>query len=116
MVDGQTPDKPFDIDGLYEMYGKADVAELLQMSVEEARGLLDQIGRAVADRDTKVVMTAAHQLKGLASTMTINQMAKLSFELETRARQEQWDAIPETKQELENEFQHVAQYVAEVLA
>jgi HPt (histidine-containing phosphotransfer) domain-containing protein len=115
-VDGQTSDKPFDIDGLYEMYGKKDVAELLQMSVEEARGLLDQIGKGVEHKDSKVVLAAAHQLKGLASTMTINQLAKLSFELETRARQEQWETIPETKQQLETEFQHVAQYVAEVLA
>jgi HPt (histidine-containing phosphotransfer) domain-containing protein len=116
MIEGESSAKPFDIDGLNEMYGKETVAELLQMSVDEARGLLDQIDRAVQDRDTKALLAAAHQLKGLASTMTINNLAKLSFELESSARQEQWDDVPETAQRLETEYRQVAQYVAEVLA
>ena len=116
MTDSEPSAKPFDIDGLNEMYGKDTVAELLQMSVDEARGLLDQIERAVQERDTKALMAAAHQLKGLASTMTINHLAKLSFELEASARQEMWDSVPETTKRLETEYQHVAQYVAEVLA
>jgi HPt (histidine-containing phosphotransfer) domain-containing protein len=108
--------KPFDIDSLYDMYGKETVAELLQMSVDEARGLLDQIARGIEERDTKSVMAAAHQLKGLASTMTINNLAKLSFELETSARQEQWDDIPSTTSRLETEYRQLADYVNEVLA
>jgi HPt (histidine-containing phosphotransfer) domain-containing protein len=108
--------KPFDIDSLYDMYGKETVAELLQMSVDEARGLLDQIARGIEQRDTKSVMAAAHQLKGLASTMTINNLAKLSFELETSARQEQWDDIPATTSRLETEYRQLADYVNEVLA
>lgn len=116
MGNGQSSGKPFDIEGLYEMYGKETVGELLQMSVDEARGLLDQIARGIKERDTKAVMAAAHQLKGLASTMTIDKLAKLSFELETSARQEQWDRIPETTSLLEHEYQYVANYVAEVLA
>jgi HPt (histidine-containing phosphotransfer) domain-containing protein len=116
MVDGQASGKPFDIEGLYEMYGKETVAELLQMSVDEARGLLDQIARGIEEHDTKSVMAAAHQLKGLASTMTINDLAKLSLELETNARQEQWETIPQSLSKLESEYTHVASYVAEVLA
>jgi HPt (histidine-containing phosphotransfer) domain-containing protein len=98
--------KPFDIDSLYDMYGKETVAELLQMSVDEARGLLDQIARGIEERDTKSVMAAAHQLN----------LAKLSFELETSARQEQWDDIPSTTSRLETEYRQLADYVNEVLA
>lgn len=116
MVNGQNSGKPFDIEGLYEMYGKETVGELLQMSVDEARGLLDQIARGIQERDTKTVLAAAHQLKGLASTMTIDRLAKLSFELETSARHEQWESIPETTSKLESEYIQVANYVAEVLA
>lgn len=107
---------PFDIDALYEMYGKETVAELLQMSVDEARGLLDQINSAIQDRDSKIVLAAAHQLKGLASTMTINELARLSFELESSAKQDSWETISGTKDRLESEFTHVAEYVSEVLA
>jgi HPt (histidine-containing phosphotransfer) domain-containing protein len=106
---------PFDLNGLYEMYGKDTVQELLQMSVDEARGLLVQIQDGIAERDSKSVMAAAHQLKGLASTMTINELARLSTELEAAARQESWDSIPETKEKLEIEFAQVAKYVSSVL-
>lgn len=110
------PDAPFDLQALYDMYGQETVSELLQMSVDEARGLLDQINQGIKERDSKIVMAAAHQLKGLASTMTINELAKLSFELESSARQEAWDSIPTTSDKLENEFEHVAQYVSAVLS
>ncbi len=106
---------PFDIQGLYDMYGQDTVAELLQMSVDESRGLLDQMIEGTRDRDSKIVMAAAHQLKGLASTMTINELAKLSFELESSARQEQWESIPDTLTRLESEYQRTAKYVSEVL-
>jgi HPt (histidine-containing phosphotransfer) domain-containing protein len=107
---------PFDIQGLYDMYGKDTVAELLQMSVDEARGLMEQIGEGAKEKDSKIVMAAAHQLKGLASTMTINELARLSFELETSARQEGWDTIPDVIEKLHTELEHVATYVAQVLA
>jgi HPt (histidine-containing phosphotransfer) domain-containing protein len=116
MVESESTAKPFDIEGLNEMYGKETVAELLQMSVDEARGLLDQIGRAVQEHDSKSLLAAAHQLKGLASTMTIDRLAKLSFELESSARQEQWEHIPDTATRLETEYKTVADYVAQVLA
>lgn len=110
------PYEPFDIEGLNDMYGKDTVGELLQMSVDEARGLIDQIKEATGDRNSKVVMAAAHQLKGLASTMTINELAKLSFELEASARQEQWDSIPNVIQSLEHEFELVRKYISDLLA
>ncbi len=106
---------PFDLDGLYEMYGRDTVQELLQMSVDEARGLLVQIGDGIIEHDSKSVMAAAHQLKGLASTMTINELARLSLELETAARQDEWESIPGTKIALEKEFSQVASYVSSVL-
>ncbi len=116
MADTSTgSDRPFDIQGLYDMYGQDTVAELLQMSVDESRGLLDQMIEGTRDRDSKTIMAAAHQLKGLASTMTINELAKLSFELESSARQEQWDSIQDTLTRLESEYQRTAQYVSEVL-
>jgi HPt (histidine-containing phosphotransfer) domain-containing protein len=106
---------PFDLNGLYEMYGKETVQELLQMSVDEARGLLVQIDEGISERDSKIVMAAAHQLKGLASTMTINELARLSLELETTARQEDWTTISQLKDKLAHEFDSVANYISSVL-
>lgn len=106
---------PFDLNGLYDMYGKDTVQELLQMSVDEARGLLVQIREGLDEKESKVVMAAAHQLKGLASTMTINELARLSLELESTARQENWESMEGTLGLLESEFAKVASYVSTVL-
>ena len=106
---------PFDLKGLNEMYGKETVAELLAMSVDEARGLIAEIGRGISERNSRMVMEAAHQLKGLASTMTINDLANMSLQLETAARQNKWDGVSEMKAGLEKEFEHVAGYIQSIL-
>lgn len=112
---GQTS-VPFDLAGLNELYGAETVGELLQMSVDEASGLLVQIHDGMTLRDSRVIMAAAHQLKGLASTMTINELARLSMELETAAKQEQWDSLSGIEVKLNAEFDAVAKYVSVVLA
>lgn len=106
---------PFDLSGLNELYGRETVAELLEMSVKEARDLLCQIDTAITERDGRAVMAAAHQLKGLASTMTINDLAQISLELETSARQEQWDTVGGIQERLQAEFRVVADYILSVL-
>jgi HPt (histidine-containing phosphotransfer) domain-containing protein len=60
-------------------------------------------------------MEAAHQLKGLAATMTINELASISLKIETSARSEQWNQLPELRRILGDEFEQVAAYIASVL-
>jgi HPt (histidine-containing phosphotransfer) domain-containing protein len=106
---------PLDLDGLKKLYGDDTVKELLQMSVDEARGLLDQLDDGIKGKDSKSVAAAAHQLKGLASTMTIEQMATLSFDVENQAKQEQWDAVADTACNLKSLFQSFENFVTDVL-
>ena len=113
MSNSQTP--PFDLDGLNQMYGKETVLELLEMSVNEVRGLIDEISTGIQDSDSRSLVAAAHQLKGLAATMTFNEMARLSLELETAARQEDWPSIPKTAKTLSSEFDDLATYIASIL-
>jgi HPt (histidine-containing phosphotransfer) domain-containing protein len=108
--------QPFNLQELNDLYGKETVFELLQMSVDEGIGLLQQIRTGIEGRDSKNVMAGAHQLKGLASTMTINGLAKVSLELETAAREENWPAIPDLEDRLKSEFEHVARYIATLLS
>lgn len=112
---GQTS-VPFDLAGLNDLYGAETVSELLQMSVNEAGELLNQIHDGLTLHDSKIVMAAAHQLKGLASTMTINELARISMELEKAAKQEQWDSLSNLEIKLKEEFEAVAKYVSVVLA
>ncbi|HEY9792248.1 MAG TPA: Hpt domain-containing protein [Candidatus Obscuribacterales bacterium] len=107
---------PFNLNELIDLYGEETTFELLQMSVDEATGLLQQIHQGIDARDAKMVMAAAHQLKGLASTMTINSLAKISLELETAARQEKWENVPDAEQRLKTEFDAVAAHIATLLS
>jgi HPt (histidine-containing phosphotransfer) domain-containing protein len=108
--------QPFNLQELNDLYGQDTVLELLQMSVDEGIGLLQQIRGGIETRDSKNVMAGAHQLKGLASTMTINGLAKVSLELETAARQEDWPAMPALEDRLKSEFEAVARYIATLLS
>jgi HPt (histidine-containing phosphotransfer) domain-containing protein len=114
MVENETK-TPFNLKELFDLYGEDTTFELLQMSVDEATGLLQQIRQGIDGRDGKMVMAGAHQLKGLASTMTINALAKISLELETAAREEKWDKIPDAEQRLKTEFAAVAAHIATLL-
>jgi HPt (histidine-containing phosphotransfer) domain-containing protein len=102
---------PVDVATLNRLYGEETVKELLEMSVKEARDLVGQITDAVGTRDSKAITAAAHQLKGLASTMTIGDLATVSYEIEQAARQEQWDAIKEKQKSLQKIFDDIDQFV-----
>jgi HPt (histidine-containing phosphotransfer) domain-containing protein len=106
---------PFDLEGLNQLYGSETVTELLTMSVDECRGLLEKIRTGISGKDSSVVLAAAHQMKGLASTMTINTLAEASLELETAARQERWNDIPLAEERLQEEFKQVESYILQVL-
>lgn len=118
MSESQTKagDSPFNLQELIGLYGKETVCELLQMTLDESTGLLKDIAKGETDRDANLVMASAHQLKGLALTMTMNRLSAVSLELEQAARQENWPVIPDARGRLQVEFDHVAKHVKEVLA
>lgn len=81
------------------------------MSIGEARGLIDDLDRGIQERNSKIVAAAAHQLKGLASTMTIEEMNNISMHIEGDARQENWDGIVGRQDALKKAFTEFEQYV-----
>jgi HPt (histidine-containing phosphotransfer) domain-containing protein len=117
MIDKGTDNQasPFNLDELNELYGQETVFELLHMSVDEGTGLLKQIDDGINAHDARMIMAGAHQLKGLASTMTINRLSIISLELESAAREEHWEQIAEVQNRLCVEFKVVADYIARLL-
>ncbi|MBI4532561.1 MAG: PAS domain S-box protein [Candidatus Melainabacteria bacterium] len=79
-----------DLHALENLYGQGALAEILHMFIREGRVLLSEVGYVLERQDNKRLSQVAHQLKGLCSVMTCNQMEKLSQDLEQAANQRNW--------------------------
>jgi HPt (histidine-containing phosphotransfer) domain-containing protein len=102
---------PLNYPQLVELYGKETTLELLNMSVTEAKQLMHQIEEALGSKDKITALAQAHQLKGLAGTMTIDEMGKLSKQMEDELKQDNWESAEQTKLLLKNAFVEVEQYI-----
>ena len=85
------PQAPVDLEQLKELYGPESIQELLEMSVMEAKKLVEQLAKSVPEHNRDAVSNDAHQLKGMAATMTLNHIAELSKQLEQCAKKDIWD-------------------------
>lgn len=83
-----TPD--LDIPALVETYGAEAVKELLEMSLDECSHLLRDLDSGIEAEQSKRTKDDAHQLKGLAATMTMAGIAELALELENCAKEGRW--------------------------
>ncbi len=79
------------LDELKNLYGDASVRELLEMSLGEARGLVNELKAKIPARNSSAVSADAHQLKGMAATMTMNRLAELAHKLEISSKSQNWD-------------------------
>lgn len=86
-----TTSSQINLEALKSMYGEESVKELVDLSVDEATKLVDSLGRNIPQRDIDEVTRDAHQLKGMASTMTLSQIFEYSRDLEKAARDGKWD-------------------------
>jgi HPt (histidine-containing phosphotransfer) domain-containing protein len=109
-----TGEEPLNLARLRELYGDETVKELLSMSVGEARGLVDDVERGIQDKNLKVVAAAAHQLKGLAVTMTIHDLHNISMQIEGDAHAENWDNITGKQNQLRRAFNEFEAYVGTI--
>ena len=113
MADNQAA--PLDLQGLYALYGQETTQELLVMCVKEARDLMAQLVADLDKHDSKSLSANAHQLKGLAATMTLDELARLSKDLELAASQEDWAVIGELQCQLNDKFEGFCAYVSRVM-
>lgn len=85
-----TSSSQINIEALKSMYGEESIKELVDLSMDEAGKLVDNLGRNIPLKDTDEVTRDAHQLKGMASTMTLVQIFEFSRELERLAKDGHW--------------------------
>lgn len=106
-----TGEEPLNLAKLRELYGDETVKELLSMSVSEARELVGDVERGIQEKSSKVVVAAAHQLKGLAVTMTIHSLHRVSMQIEGDAHAENWDNVVGRQNQLKQAFSEFEAYV-----
>lgn len=80
-----------DLEALKSMYGADSVRELVEMSLGEADKLVEALSKNIPLKDVDAVTRDAHQLKGMASTMTLTKIFEFSRDLEKAARSYDWD-------------------------
>ncbi|MBX9568517.1 MAG: Hpt domain-containing protein [Candidatus Obscuribacterales bacterium] len=99
------------MDELKSLYGEDSVRELLELSLGEARTLISSLEIAVPAKNQQAVSADAHQLKGMAATMTIDRLAELSKELEFAAKDNIWDDSPRILSDISKTFIELEQYL-----
>jgi two-component system sensor histidine kinase/response regulator len=113
-----TPEKPdakkkwpIQIDRLEESCGADGACEILGIFLNSTKSLLDDLERAINERNSKTVGFFAHELKGACSSLGADEMAFLSKELEDAALKESWSAAQEFNQKVKHCFEDVEIFV-----
>lgn len=106
---------PINLDELKTLYGEDSVRELLDMSLKEARGLINGLKDSVPRKDASAVGQDAHQLKGMSATMTMNRVADLSYKLEQCAKANSWAESQSLLQNIESSFVELEEYLKKTL-
>ena len=100
-----------DLQSLKSMYGADSVQELVAMSMDEAGKLLESLARNIAVKDSAEVTRDAHQLKGMAATMTLTQIFELSRKLEKAAHDGQWEQTSTLLSEIQTAVHDLQAYL-----
>jgi two-component system, sensor histidine kinase and response regulator len=106
---------PLDVVKLKALYGEESTPELLHSFIGESEKLLNSIKHHLEQHNDKDLATEAHQLKGLSAVMTIEDLERLSQELERAAKQSSWEQAGEICQRLETCFETVTNFIKRLL-
>lgn len=106
---------PLNVVKLKSLYGEQGLPELLHSFRLESEKLLNSIKHHISERNDKDLATDAHQLKGLCAVMTIEELEKLSQELERAAKQSSWEQAQEISTRLDGAFETVTNFIKRML-
>ncbi|CAN5397534.1 hypothetical protein BH10CYA1_BH10CYA1_00060 [soil metagenome] len=109
------PNAPLNVVKLNSLYGEQGMPELLHSFLGESEKLLKSIKHHIGEHNDKDLATEAHQLKGLSAVMTIEELEKLSQELERAAKQSSWEQADEIYLRLNCCFSTVTNFIKRLL-
>lgn len=103
--------EPVDVKGLCELLGEEEAIEVLQLFVNSTEELISQINDAASRKDARALKEAAHQLKGAASSVGANSIARTCLDLEVCAKNDDWSTVPTLNDGLALNFQNAKSYI-----
>lgn len=109
------PNAPLNVVKLNSLYGEQGMPELLHSFLGESEKLLKSIKHHIGEHNDKDLATEAHQLKGLSAVMTIEELEKLSLELERAAKESSWEQADEIYLRLNCCFSTVTNFIKRLL-
>lgn len=109
------PNAPLNVVKLNSLYGEQGMPELLHSFLGESEKLLKSIKHHIGEHNDKDLATEAHQLKGLSAVMTVEELEKLSLELERAAKESSWEQADEIYLRLNCCFSTVTNFIKRLL-
>jgi len=92
------------------------LAEMAEIFLSEACGLLERVRRCVADGDGTGLSRAAHQLKGAASNFYAERTVEAALRLEQMGQQNELGGSQEALATLVAEFEHLRPELEKIAA
>ena len=109
-------DRPINFEkALGEFEGNREILmELLWRLVEDVRGQIEKISKALPKGNIEVVKREAHTIKGVSSMLTADDLASVASELEYIAKSGSLEGGTEILKRLENEFSRLEAYIRSI--
>lgn len=100
---------------LQESCGDSGARELLQVFIDSSNELLDKIGCAIRQEDSKALKASAHELKGACSSMGAKNMSEVARLLEELGAAQTVKSADENFSNLRREFERVSSFCKNIL-
>jgi PAS domain S-box-containing protein len=107
---------PIDMDKLESMmkHDKRAEGELLALYLSTTQTLIEEVSAACERQDRRACAAKAHEIKGASAYVGAKEMQAIAKNLETAAKQDQWERVRECLDELEPAFIRVWAQVNQV--
>lgn len=108
-------DSPLNFEKLLVEYdGDRNIlSELLWRFVEDVRGQIGKIHKAISDGNIEVVRREAHTIKGVAAMLTADNLSSVASELEQIAKSGSLEGSTEITEQIEKEFSRLEACIRE---
>ena len=90
-------------------------SNLLETYLSDSKIRIEEIRKALAAGDSDTVRRAAHSLKGSSGNLGANALAAICLNIENRGKEENLEGLDVELANAEQEFQHVAIIMEEML-
>ena len=89
--------------------------EVVEVFLSDYPRLLDELRKASQERDSDLLMRAAHSLKGMLKNFQADSAAEVAFELEAKGKSEDFDGVRNQIKTLEKYITKVDQMLRDMI-